>query len=161
MKRNGKKWWILAVVVLGAGAYALLARAGKPASSGVATGAPPPAAPSLVVPDKQKLVGPWMRTDAEYVIWIEDVSPDGTLRARYLNPRPINVARAEWKLDEGRLRILVEMRDRNYPGSYYTLTYDPAGDGLFGVYHQLVQNQSFEVSFYRYDAGEKKGQAAR
>lgn len=93
-----------------------------------------------------------MRADANYMIWIEGVEADGRLRARYLNPEPINVARADVKREDGTLRLLVEMRDRNYPGSYYTLTYDPRGDALFGVYHQLALNQEFDVSFYRVDA---------
>jgi hypothetical protein len=128
----------------------------------VACGGPPPPppptpAPGSVAPppsggaaaDPGKLVGRWMRTDANYLIWIEEVAPDGTLRARYLNPNPIRVSRAEVKRDDGRLRLLVEMQDKGYPGSYYTLTYDAGSDALYGVYHHLGLNQNFDVSFYR------------
>jgi hypothetical protein len=119
---------------------------GSPSSS------PPPAARAAAsAPDLTKLVGQWMRTDSDYMIWIEGVSPEGRLSARYLNPQPIHVARAEVKNDEGRLRLLVEMRDKGYPGSYYTLTYDPKGDSLYGIYHHLGRNEEFEVAFYRFD----------
>jgi hypothetical protein len=96
-----------------------------------------------------------MRTDSEYMIWIEGVEADGALRTQYLNPRPIHVSRAEVKREDGRLRLFVELRDQGYPGSYYTLTYDPGGDALYGVYHHLGLNQTFDVSFYRFDAPEK------
>ncbi len=105
-------------------------------------------------------MGQWRRTDADYMIWIGSFSPDGKLAARYLNPRPINVSRAEWKKEENRLRLQVELQDRQYPGSYYELTYDPASDGLSGVYHHLGLKQDFEVAFYRFDADDRKGQAA-
>jgi len=113
----------------------------------------PSASPSVggaVAPsDVTRLVGQWIRTDAEYTIAIDDVTSDGRVVARYLNPRPINVARAGWKGEAGRLRVLVELRDRGYPGSNYELTYDPASDALYGVYHHLGLNQDFDVSFYR------------
>jgi hypothetical protein len=99
-----------------------------------------------------KLLGDWMRTDQKYLIQVEDVNKDGTLRARYLNPAPINVSRAEWQLKDGRLRMTVELRDELYPGSNYELTYDPGSDALYGVYHHLGVKQDFEVSFYRQGA---------
>ena len=71
------------------------------------------------------------------------------MTAAYFNPRPINVARGEWKLQDGQLRVFVELRDVNYPGSTYTLAYDPATDRLAGVYFQAVQRQRFEVEFQR------------
>jgi hypothetical protein len=40
-------------------------------------------------------------------------------------------------------------QDRNYPGSYYTLTYDPGSDSLAGVYHHLGLAQNFDVAFTR------------
>jgi hypothetical protein len=46
---------------------------------------------------------------------------------------------------------MVELRDRLYPGSYYTLTYDPREDRLSGVYHHLGINQEFDVVFTRID----------
>jgi hypothetical protein len=90
-----------------------------------------------------------MRTDADYLIAVDDAGASGRLTARYLNPRPINVSRAEWKRDGSRLTVLVELQDRGYPGSYYELVYDGAGDALFGTYHHLGLNQDFKVSFFR------------
>ena len=40
-------------------------------------------------------------------------------------------------------------RQTNYPGSTYTLTYDPASDQLKGVYYQAVEKQQFPVAFLR------------
>lgn len=50
---------------------------------------------------------------------------------------------------EGALRVFVELRDVNYPGSTYTLTYDPANDLLAGLYYQAVERQRFDVMFAR------------
>jgi hypothetical protein len=36
-----------------------------------------------------------------------------------------------------------------YPGSKYTLLYDPERDALMGLYYQAVQKQSFDVMFIR------------
>jgi hypothetical protein len=119
--------------------------------------APPPPPPSAVraasAPDPHRLAGRWRRADSDYTIAVDGVSADGTLTARYLNPQPIHVARAEWRQADGRLTLLVEMRDRLYPGSYYELTYDAASDGLSGVYHHLAIQQDFDVSFYRLEKG--------
>jgi hypothetical protein len=128
------------------------------ALAGCKAGEAPPAPPPSVVratsaPDPHRLAGRWRRADSDYTIAVDGVSADGTLTARYLNPQPIHVARAEWKQADGRLTLLVEMRDRLYPGSYYELTYDAASDGLSGVYHHLAIQQDFDVSFYRLEKG--------
>ena len=96
-----------------------------------------------------RLVGRWLRSDADYTIVIASVGPGGKLEARYLNPGPIHVARAESGMVDGALRFFLELQDRGYPGSYYTLTYDPGSDSLTGVYHHLGINQQFEVAFSR------------
>jgi hypothetical protein len=36
-----------------------------------------------------------------------------------------------------------------YPGSTYTLGYDPASGQLKGLYYQAVQRQQFDVYFVR------------
>jgi len=108
-----------------------------------------PAAPPALALDATKLVGQWLRSDAEYMIEISAVGADGKLQARYLNPREIHVSRAEWKRESGALTFLLEMTDRGYPGSFYTLTYDPGSDSLTGVYHHLGLNQTFDVAFSR------------
>jgi hypothetical protein len=110
---------------------------------------PPSSTAAAAAPGPDRLAGKWKRADSDYTIAVDGVSADGTLAARYLNPQPIHVARAEWKHADGRLSLVVEMRDRLYPGSYYELTYDPASDGLSGVYHQLATKEDFDVAFYR------------
>jgi hypothetical protein len=73
----------------------------------------------------------------------------GSLKAAYFNPRPINVARAGFTRTDGKLMVFVELRDINYPGSTYTLQYDPASDRLKGTYFQAVEKQTFSVEFVR------------
>ncbi len=99
--------------------------------------------------DYKKIVGRWVRPDGGYVLDIKDVHADGRMDAAYLNPRPINVSDARANISENTINIRVELRDRFYPGSYYTLTYDPRADRLDGVYHHLGINQNFNVFFVR------------
>ena len=97
----------------------------------------------------QKLVGRWLRTDSPYVIEIREVSPDGTLRAGYYNPQPINVSAAKVEDKNGTLQVFVELHDTGYPGSNYTLDYDHQNDALEGTYFQATLKQSFNVAFMR------------
>ena len=99
--------------------------------------------------DFEKLQGKWVRTDGGYVLEIKKVAADGKMDAAYLNPNPINVSKAEAKSEAGQTKVLVELHDRLYPGSYYTLTYDRGKDQLVGVYHHLGLNQQFDVVFVR------------
>ena len=69
--------------------------------------------------------------------------------AAYLNPRPINVSKAQATRDGATVRVFVELRAPNYPGSTYTLTYDSKRDELYGVYYQAVEGRSFDVVFAR------------
>ena len=112
--------------------------------------------PAASVVDFQKLVGRWLRNDMSYMIEISNVSADGKLEARYQNPQPIQVSRAEAKEANGALDVLVELTDKGYPGSYYTLTYAPVEDLLRGVYHHLGLQQNFDVVFFRF-----QGEASR
>lgn len=102
-------------------------------------------------PDFDKLVGRWLRDDMSYMIEISSVSADGRIEARYLNPQPVHVSRAEAKPANGALEVLLELTDRGYPGSYYTLTYAAAEDLLRGVYHHLGLRQNFDVAFFRFE----------
>jgi hypothetical protein len=99
--------------------------------------------------DFEKLKGKWVRTDDGYVLEIKKVAADGNMDAAYLNPKPINVSKAEAKSEAGQTKVFVELRDRLYPGSYYTLTYDRGKDQLAGVYHHLGIQQEFDVVFVR------------
>jgi len=100
-------------------------------------------------PDKNLLVGDWLRTDANYLIKIKSVNDDGILEAQYFNPKPINVGNANWEESYGNLKVIVELQDVNYPGSKYTLNYLPDRDILAGDYFQAVQGLNFYVEFAR------------
>ena len=99
--------------------------------------------------DYKPLVGQWVRTSGGYVLDIRNVQPDGKMELAYFNPRPINVSKAQANIETGRIKIFVELRDKYYPGSYYTLTYDPQSDRLVGVYHHLGIGQNMNVFFSR------------
>jgi hypothetical protein len=77
------------------------------------------------------------------------VDPSGKIDGAYLNPRPINIAKAEATRDGSTVKVFVELRAPNYPGSTYTLTYDQEHDQLRGIYFQAVQQQRFDVFFVR------------
>jgi len=97
-----------------------------------------------------RLVGRWVRPDGGYMLEIRSAKADGKLDAGYLNPRSIKVSRAEWRREEGRLLVFVELRDVNYPGSTYNLRFVPDKDRLVGAYYQAVQKQTFDVEFVRH-----------
>ena len=101
--------------------------------------------------DKQLLQGTWERTDAEYQIKLSDVLDNGIIKAQYFNPRPINVSKSDWMNAEGFLKIYIELRDENYPGSNYNLTYIPERDMLVGDYFQAVESVTYYVEFTRKD----------
>ena len=114
---------------------------------------PVPAPQTAVTPpDFQALVGRWVRIDTPYVIEIQSASQDGTLQATYYNPRSINISVAEAWDKDGTLEVFVELRDVNYPGSTYTLTYDRAMELLMGVYFQAATQQKYDVAFRRLHA---------
>ena len=96
-----------------------------------------------------KLNGRWLRPDGGYVLEIRAVDPKGKIDAGYFNPNPINIAKAEATRDGSKLNVFVELRAPNYPGSTYTLTYDPQQDQLRGIYFQAVEQQNFNIFFVR------------
>lgn len=97
----------------------------------------------------QSLIGIWQRTDGGYVLEVSQVDKDGKAEARYFNPRPINVSHARTSKKENSLKLFVELRDRGYPGSTYTLVYMPKKDALFGYYYHAASGQKFDVLFTR------------
>jgi hypothetical protein len=97
----------------------------------------------------QKLVGRWQRPDGGYVLALSSVDAGGKIVAGYFNPNSIHVARAEASRDGAALKVFVELRDVNYPGSTYTLTYDPASDQLKGIYFQAALQEQYEIYFER------------
>ena len=128
MRKNGQQW--LAIVALTALTLIL-------------------AAESSWAADYRPLVGRWQRTDGGYVIEIRRVAIDGTMEAGYFNPRPINVSMAKASTFKDHIKVEIELRDTGYPGSSYTLLYDPDKDALLGFYYQAVQKQNFDVMFVR------------
>jgi uncharacterized protein (DUF2147 family) len=105
-------------------------------------------------PDFAALKGRWVRPDGGYVIEIRSVGAGGQMQAAYFNPNPINVSQAEAKQSGAAVTVFIELRGPGYPGSTYTLIYDPKSDLLKGVYHQAVLQQDFDVVFVRSRAGQ-------
>jgi hypothetical protein len=104
---------------------------------------------TLSGPAPSNLTGRWLRPDGGYVLELSDPSKEGLLKAAYFNPRQINVSRAEWKVKDGLLKVFIELRAVNYPGSAYTLDYNPSTDKLTGAYFQAALGQKFAVEFER------------
>jgi hypothetical protein len=97
----------------------------------------------------QKLKGRWRRPDGGYIMAINGIADSGAMDAAYFNPYPIHVGNAVASRDGSVTKLFVELRDVNYPGSTYTLTYEPSTDQLQGIYYQAVEQQSFQVMFER------------
>jgi hypothetical protein len=100
-------------------------------------------------PGFQVLKGRWQRSDGGYIIEIKNIDRIGKIEGAYFNPRPIHVAKANAARDGNTTKIFIELRDVNYPGSTYHLTYDPKNDQLKGTYFQAALKQTFEVAFDR------------
>jgi hypothetical protein len=98
---------------------------------------------------KFALQGRWLRPDGGYVVEVRDIDANGHMVAAYFNSLPISVSRAEASQAGGETKVFIELRDINYPGATYNLTYDPADDQLSGVYYQPALQQSFDVFFVR------------
>ncbi len=99
--------------------------------------------------DPQRLAGRWVRPDGGYILELRNIHKDGGVEAFYFNPRQIRVSEAVWTRREGKIRVLVELRDVNYPGSTYNLQYDPESDQLKGTYFQAVEKQTYDIQFVR------------
>ena len=105
--------------------------------------------PRKVTPDFDRLVGAWVRPDGGYVIEIIKIYPDGQVDAAYFNPRPIHVSRANVSDKGGIIELFIELQAKGYPGSTYTLKYNPDSDVMVGIYFQAVIQQQFDVYFQR------------
>jgi len=130
----------------------LLASCGsKPETSTVPAFPQTNAAPSAatVSPELAKLAGKWQRPDGGYVLEIKSVDASGKLDVGYFNPDPINVSRAATWREKGASKLVVELRDVNYPGCVYNLEYNPQSDQLFGQYFQAALRETYEVVFSR------------
>ena len=134
----------------------------SPPTTAQGTSAPPavpataPAAPETnrpaETPSKSKLavlMGRWQRTDGGYAIDVQSIADNGEMRAGYFNPNPIKVGRAEAFEKDGKVQMYLELRDVNYPGSYYSLAFNPATGMLAGIYFQATMRETYEVEFVR------------
>jgi hypothetical protein len=97
----------------------------------------------------RSLKGRWTRPDGGYVLEIRSVTADGKLDAAYFNPRPIHVADARASREGSTIRVYIELRDENYPGSTYNLRFDPQSDRLSGDYYQAAARQRYPIYFVR------------
>lgn len=95
------------------------------------------------------LKGRWLRPDGGYIIQVRSVDASGKMEAGYFNPRPVNVSKAQATKESGKTKVFIELSDVGYPGSTYTLSYDPKEDVLRGVYYQAAVKQSYDVYFTR------------
>ena len=114
--------------------------------------APAPPAPQSQATTSNRfdvLLGRWVRPDGGYVIDVTKVEPDGRVQAAYYNPNPIHVSNARSVWEGQDLKLFVELRGAGYPGSTYTLTYNPDTKRLEGSYFQAAMNETYQVFFVR------------
>jgi hypothetical protein len=103
----------------------------------------------VALPDYKHLEGRWQRADGGYILELKEIDKDGTLKAAYYNPRPINVFKAKWNSKQNIINLFVEFRDINYPGSKYNLQYDPKTDRMKGTYYQAIHGETYDIEFVR------------
>jgi hypothetical protein len=100
----------------------------------------------------ESVAGRWLRPDGGYILELSQPGPNERFKAGYFNPRPIRVATTRLTHEGPAIRVYVELLDVGYPGSYYDLIYDPAGDRLVGIYYQAKMDATFDVVFVRAEA---------
>lgn len=101
--------------------------------------------------DYTVIAGEWQRTDGSYLIKVSDVQADGQAKVEYFNPRPIHVAQAAISTQKELIKLFLQLRDKGYAGSTYTLYYYAEKDALAGFYYQAAMDRTFEVIFVRND----------
>ncbi|MSR65852.1 MAG: hypothetical protein EXS24_00570 [Pedosphaera sp.] len=107
------------------------------------------AAPAKLNPLFEKLIGRWERPDGGYVLELRSVDAEGKFDAGYFNPGAIKVERAQAFSEAGTTKLFVILRDVNYPGCTYKLSYDSKADQLFGEYFQAAVQETYPVTFAR------------
>lgn len=148
-KNKNNRWFIISgILIIAVAAYMFWRSAEITPIENTVSSAPVAQSSS---PDtiQEKLAGRWQRTDGGYIIELKNPTPEGLIDASYFNPNPINVGKSAWQNKAGKLMVLVELQDQNYPGSIYTLEYQPQGDRLTGIYFQAVEKVSYQVEFTR------------
>jgi hypothetical protein len=111
-----------------------------------------PAAPWSIGAEPSPLLGNWVRPDGGYRLTVLEVEADGTVKAEYHNPNPINVAEARAGEEDGRITLFVKLEGVGYPGSTYSLVLE--GDRLVGEYFQAAQEQTFNIFFEKMAAAD-------
>lgn len=125
-------------------------RGAKGEQPAAAPSAADPASSAEKAPHFQRLQGRWLRTEDPYELVIRSVDEGGKVVAAYYNPQgPVHVSKAEASKEAGRLTLFVELRDVNYPGCTYRLTYQAQRDQLEGEYFQAQLRETFPVVFAR------------
>lgn len=79
------------------------------------------------------------------MIDIRKIDADGKVDAGYYNSQPINVSRAEVTGVDSGIKLFIELQDVGYPGSTYTLIYNPQKNMMFGLYYQAAMGQNYDV----------------
>ena len=154
-KQSSGRGFLIVAIGVGVMAIVLAALQSNRGAGNSASSAKDPATTNVVVsageakPAYSRLLGKWVRPDGGYVIDIKSADETGKLDAGYFNPDPIHVARAEASGQDSMIKVFIELRDVNYPGSTYTLGYDPATDQLKGIYYQAMEKQQYQVFFSR------------
>jgi predicted small lipoprotein YifL len=95
------------------------------------------------------LVGRWHRPDVGYMLQIRSVAADGTLDVIYSAPRLVQVGKAVATQSGGKVQVVMELADPALAGCKYTLTLDPQGGRLNGLYHQAALNENYDIFFVR------------
>jgi hypothetical protein len=108
-----------------------------------------PVAPVAAAINLNKVQGSWLRQDGGYRLVIGVIGEGGHAKGEYFNPNPIHVAWTRVWTEGGAIKVDAELRDTNYPGCIYKLTYDAAGDRLVGTYFQAQMQQTYEIEFGR------------
>jgi hypothetical protein len=145
--REKRKKWLLPViclVLIGLAAAAFYGITNRSSTQPAAT-----ISQQRETPAFDRLVGSWVRPDGGYVIEISKIYPDDKVDAAYFNPRPIHVSRSNVSEKDGIIELFIELQGKGYPGSTYTLKYNPEYDAMFGIYFQAVIQQPFDVVFQR------------
>lgn len=123
-----------------------------PAAAPVPEPTPAPvavAAPAAPAVNLDKVQGEWMRKDGGYRLVIGAIGAEGHAKGEYFNPNPIKVAWTRVRAEGGVIKVDLELRDTNYPGCLYKLTYDAAGDRLVGTYFQAQMQETYDIEFAR------------
>ena len=91
-----------------------------------------------------QFTGEWTRSDGTYKLQV--VEEEGALKAKYLNPKPINVESTTVNKAESGLVMRIVLRDEGYPGSIYDLEYIPQYRVLVG-FSTIPGQEPSEVYF--------------